>query len=107
MHSPEMKKAPAATGAIKTVNPIQYQEKEVTMTSSLPSMPQHFDTSISVAGITIAPNELIGGGEPAETVVTINTREELLTFTPSQACAVAAALQAVAVHVMESEEVGA
>lgn len=72
--------------------------------STLPRIPAHFDTAIQVAGLTVAPNQLVGGGEPATDVVTLRTHEELLTFTPAEACALAAALQAVAVHVMEQAD---
>lgn len=78
------------------------QEGGVSMTS-LPRIPAHSETAIKVAGLTVAPNQLIGGGEPDENVVTIITREETLSFTPAEACALSAALSAVAVHLMESE----
>lgn len=71
---------------------------------SLPRIPAHFETAIKVAGLTVAPGTMTGGAQPDETVVTLRTAEETLTFTASEACALAAALQAVAVHVMETAE---
>lgn len=97
-------KAPAlggVSGAIKS-EPNPY-EGEQTM-STVPRIPAHFETAIKVAGLTVAPNQLSGGSEPDENVVTIITLEETLLLTPAEACALAAALQAVAVHLMESTE---
>lgn len=97
----QMKKAPAATGAIKSKPNIQ--EGDQTM-STVPRIPAHFDTTIKVAGYIVAPNQLVGGSEPPENVVTLITHEETLSFTPAEACALAAGLQAVAVYQMEQSE---
>ncbi len=101
MTSPEMKKAPGATGASKS-DPI-IQEGEQTM-STLPRIPAHFEAAIKVAGLTVAPGELTGGNQPDEAVVTLVTRDETLSFTPAEACALAAALQAVSVHLLEQAD---
>ena len=79
------------------------QEGEQTMTS-LPRIPAHFDTTINVAGLTVAPGVMTGGTTPDENVVTLTTRDELLSFTPAEACALAAALSAVAVHLLEQAD---
>ena len=100
----EMKKAPAlggVSGAIKS-DPI-IQEGEQTM-STLPRIPAHFDTAIQVVGLTVAPGVMTGGTKPDESVVTLTTRDELLSFTPAEACALAAALSAVAVHLLEQAD---
>lgn len=96
-----MKKAPVAPGASKS-DPI-VQEGEQTM-NTLPRIPAHFETTIRVAGLTVAPGELTGGNQPDEAVVTLITREETISFTPAEACALAAALQAVSVHLMEQAD---
>lgn len=62
-----------------------------------------FNTSINVAGHTVSVGTMTGGNEPDVPVVTFRTAEEDIAFTPTEACALAAALQAVAVHLMESE----
>lgn len=105
MTSPEMKKAPAATGAIK--NRSTNYQKEETMNTIIPEATVNqqatkFDTTIHVAGLTIAPVNLSG-----DMTVAIDydgeLPGELLAFTPHQACALAAALQTVAVHLLEEE----
>ena len=103
MTSPEMKKAPVGAGAIN--NRTTNYQKEETMNTSIPRKSAQFEATIHVAGLTVSPGVMSGGTEPDETVVTLRTPDGLLSFTPAEACALAAALQAVAVHVMESTEV--
>ena len=88
-------------GNDRNTNP--HQEGGVTMTSIVPHPSDNFDTAIMVAGRTVAPGVMTGGTKPDESVVTLTTRDELLSFTPAEACALAAALSAVAVHLMEQE----
>ena len=63
----------------------------------------NLDAQINVAGLTVMTSVMRGGDLPDEPVVVLRTFEELLTFTPAEACALAAALQAVGVFLMEEE----
>ncbi len=102
MTSAGMKKAPAATGAISNQN---NQFQGVQMSNIIR---QQFHTRIRVAGLTVAPNALTGGDQPDAAVVTLRATGLQITLTPAEACALAAALQAVAVHQMEqTQEVAA
>ena len=74
------------------------------MTNILPRIPAHFDTAITVAGLTVAPVVMTGGTEPDENLVTLTIRDELLSFTPAEACALAAAVSAVAVRLLEQAD---
>ena len=97
MTNSEIKKAPAGQGEGETENPFHYQEEGVTMTSIVhhtPSLVESFDPEIRVGKYTVFP---------ADNTVWVHTPIGALSFTPEQACAVAAALQAVAVHVMEQQ----
>lgn len=106
MTSPEMKKASAATEAIKKSEFNPYKG-ERTMSTISPRNHARFDAAINVAGLTVMPGVMTGGTEPDESVVTLKTHDEILSFTTSEACALAAALQAVSVHLMEQSEVAA
>lgn len=72
------------------------------MDTTVPRIPVRFDTTIHVAGLTVSPFFEHG----FEVALSIEGDEpgNLLEFTPAEACALAAALQAVAVHVMEQNE---
>lgn len=103
MTNPDKQKAPDAAVAKQDReegNRNTYQGDP--MDTSLPRIPAHFETTIRVAGLTVAPGELTGGNQPDEAVVTLITREETISLAPAEACALAAALQAVAVHLMEN-----
>lgn len=91
-----MKKAPRPGGAIS--NRITNNLKDQTMGNSIR---EQFDARIQVAGFTVAPNVLTGGTEPDENVVTLRATGLQIKLTPSEACSLAAALQAVAVHQLE------
>lgn len=91
-------------GEDKNQNPEHYQGDP--MTSSQPQTGRNrdtFDAQIKVAGVTVMTSVMRGGGLPDEPVAVIRTPEGLLTFTPAEACALAAALQAVGVFLMEEE----
>ena len=103
MTSPEMKKAPRPGGAIN--NRTTNNQKEETMKLTIPGASDKFEATIHVAGQVVAPGIMTGGTEPDETVVTLRTPDGLLSFTPAEACALAAALSSVGVHVMESAEI--
>lgn len=98
MTSPEMKKAPAlggVTGAIENRKTNPFQEEGITMTPILSRNPRNvelFDTEIRVGNKTVFASD---------STVWVHTEIGALSFTPEQACAFAAALSAVGVHVME------
>ena len=98
----DKKNAPEALQRDEGDNRNPYQGE--TMNTSLPRIPAHFDTAIQVVGLTVAPGVMTGGTKPDESVVTLTTRDELLSFTPAEACALAAALSAVAVHLLEQAD---
>lgn len=100
MTSPEMKKAPAATGAIKNRKTIHHQEEGFTMPTSLPRTPAHFDTTINVAGVKVSADRW----EHGELIVSLDFGDGPEQFKPEAACALAAAISAVAVHQMEQAQ---
>ena len=95
------KKAPDALQRVEGQKPeSNRQEGNQTMTSVAPTpTPVEFDVTINVAGLTVAPHT---SPEHDGAVVTVRTAKERLTFTPAQACAIAAALQAAA-HLLMDE----
>lgn len=66
-----------------------------------PETANPFRTDIIVAGCVVATSTITGGNEPDELAVTLMMPERHMTFSPESACALAAALQAVAVHQLE------
>lgn len=70
--------------------------------SSIPQPSSNFETRIKVAGLMVSP--AVELGQPAIAISYQDDPEELFVFTTGAACALAAALQAVAVHVMEQSE---
>lgn len=74
------------------------------MNSLPPRKSTQFEATIHVAGLTVSPGVMTSGTEPDETVVTVRTAEETLSFTPAEALALAAAIQSVACYVLEQTE---
>ena len=66
-----------------------------------PENPNTFDTTIKVAGATVGPWGRTDGTSTVE--LDFGDEAGIKSFTPETACALAAALQAVAVHVMEQQ----
>lgn len=89
-------------GTDRSSNP--YQKEENTMLSIVGDAPKKFDTTINVAGATVSTGVFAGGGFPS---VTLKAGPRVRHFTPTEALALAAALQATAVHLMEQDEVAA
>lgn len=83
---------------------VQYQEERITMLSIVGDAPKKFDTTINVAGATVSTGVFAGGGFPS---VTLEAGPRVRHFTPAEALALAAALQATSVHLMEQDEVAA
>lgn len=112
MNTPETKKAPAlggATGAIKNRKSLPFQEEGITMNTSIPQAGSDrekfssFEVATGHARIFIEENREYWGGDttvPLAVRLTDNSESHLL-LSAAEALSVAAALQAVAVHLME------
>lgn len=74
------------------------------MNTTVPRIRAEFEATIKVAGLTIAPGIVTGGTFPDEACVSLRTPDDCIALSPAEACALAAALQAVAVHQMEQSE---
>lgn len=93
----DMKKAPAATGAIRNRNTNLYEG--VTMTTTVPHAADKFEALLSISVGTRGFARI----EPDNDLVALRLPTPNENLTPAEACALAAALQAVAVHQMESQ----
>lgn len=104
MTSPEMKKAPAATGAINTETSSKRNESVKT---SLPQ-PEGFSTrfelpSLTVGNIAVRAGHLVGNNEPDQPIVVLDVPARDAALTAAQALSLAASLQAVSVFLLEAE----
>lgn len=95
------KKAPAATGAINTETP---RKRNESMNTSIPHPSDNFDAlfvmSVGRNRVWVQPASLANGESIIELTDDLNSN---LLMKPTEALAVAAALQAVATHVLEEE----
>lgn len=114
MTSPEMKKASAATEAIKKSEPNPY-EGEQTM-STVPQTADKFSNEFSIATtharVYIEPDDDYCekyGIKPEQRaldtagMLRLDTGEDVVFLSPAEALSVAAALQAVSVHLLEQQ----
>lgn len=79
------------------------QEEGVTMTTRVTEQAESFNDTIdvAVAGATVSPWSRTDGTPTVE--IDFGDEAGIKSFTPEAACALATALQAVAVHVMEQQ----
>lgn len=97
----EKKKAPAGQGEGNKSEPI-IQEQEQTMSTIIAHTPDKFDTTFALttaSGRVWAELDTDRAGKPV--VALLDDLDSSMRFTATEALAVAAALQALAVHLLE------